>query len=93
MCWSRETEGWAYPLLNVSYFYFRPLYRTNELTTYIYCLLCENSSISKRYVIKYSEKVIVYLMFSFYMCKSVLNDETTKLFALSIYVYVCVPAD
>ena len=82
MCWSRETEGWAYPLLNNCY--FRPFYRKNELNAYIFCLFCENSSISKRCSIKYSEKVIVYPIFSFYPWKSVLKDETTKLFALSI---------
>ena len=84
MCWSRQTEGWAYPLLNVHYFYYRPLYRKNELNAYIFCLFCENSSIFKRCSIKYSEKVIVHLMFSFYLWKSVLKDERIKLFALSI---------
>ena len=52
---------------NACYFYFRPLYRKNELNAYIFCLFCENSSISKRCLVKYSEKVIVYLMFSFYL--------------------------
>ena len=85
MCWSCETEGLAYLLLNICYFYFRPLYRKNELNAYIFCLFCENSSISKRCLIQYSEKVVVYLMFSLYLRKSVLKDKTTKIFALSIH--------
>ena len=85
MCWSRETEGWTYPLMNVCYFYFRPLYRKNELNAYIFGLFCENSSISRRCLMKYSDEVIVYLMFSFYMWKIRLKNETTKLFALSIF--------
>ena len=48
----------------------QPVYsraRKTVLNAYMFCLFCENSSISKRCLIKYSEKVIVYLIFSFYL--------------------------
>ena len=69
--------------MNVCYFYFRPLYRKNELNAYIFCLFCENSSISKRCLIKYSERVNN-VSCSHSICEN-LKNETTILFALSIY--------
>ena len=71
--WNR---GVAYPLLNVSYFYFRPLYRKNELNAYIFVYSVKNLQFLRDVWLKFwkSNCISHVLILSVKICTQGRND-------------------